>query len=161
MLAAPPVGVWRTTMTISAGEPAPDVELVSSDGVKKLSDHKGSWVVLYFYPADNTPGCTAEACSFRDAYEDFTDAGAVVIGVSGNTLESHDGFAAKHSLPFTLITDEDGSIRKAYGVKKSLGIIDGRVTFVIDPEGVVRKVFSSQLRPKAHQAEALAVIKAG
>jgi peroxiredoxin Q/BCP len=147
-------------MTISEGEAAPDVELVSSEGVKKLSDHKGSWVVLYFYPADNTPGCTAEACSFRDSYEDFTEAGAVVIGVSGDSLTSHDGFAAKHSLPFTLATDGDGTIRKAYGVKKTLGILDGRVTFVIDPEGVVRKVFSSQLRAKQHQAEALATIKA-
>ena len=147
-------------MTIREGEAAPDVELISSEGVKKLSDHHGSWVVLYFYPADNTPGCTAEACSFRDNYEDFTDAGAVVIGVSGDSLESHDGFAAKHSLPFTLVTDGDGSIRKAFGVKKSLGIIDGRVTFVIDPEGVVRKVFSSQLRAKQHQAEALATIRA-
>jgi len=146
-------------MTITEGDTAPDVELISSDGAKKLSDHKGSWVVLYFYPADNTPGCTKEACSFRDAYEDFTDAGAVVIGVSGDSLSSHDGFAAKHNLPFTLVSDGDGSMRKAYGVKKSLGFIDGRVTFVIDPEGVVRKVFSSQLKATRHQAEALATIR--
>lgn len=118
-------------------------------------------MVLYFYPADDTPGCTAEACSFRDAYEDFTDAGAVVIGVSGDSIESHEAFTAKHRLPFTLLADVDGSLRQAYGVGKSLGIFEGRVTFVIDPEGVVREVFSSQLRAKAHQARALDTIRAG
>jgi peroxiredoxin Q/BCP len=117
--------------------------------------------VLYFYPADNTAGCTAEACSFRDSYEDFTDAGAVVIGVSGDSLESHDKFATKHRLPFTLVSDRDGALRKAFGVKKSLGFIDGRVTYVIDPEGIVRKVFSSQVLATKHVGEALAAIRAG
>lgn len=145
----------------SIGDVAPDFDLPSADGPVRLADQRGKWVVLYFYPADNTPGCTAEACSFRDAYEDFTDAGAVVIGVSGDSVESHQGFAAKHDLPFLLVSDADGSLRKAYGVKKSLGFLEGRVTYVIDPEGVVREQFSSQLRAKEHQARALKAIQAG
>ncbi len=147
-------------MTIANGAQAPDFELPSAGGPIRLSDHRGSWVVLYFYPADNTAGCTAEACSFRDNYEDFTDAGAVVIGVSGDSVTSHEGFAAKHRLPFTLVSDTDGTARAAYGVKKSLGLFDGRVTFVIDPEGVVRMVFSSQIRVKDHVSKALEVIRA-
>ena len=148
-------------MAITVGDTAPDFSLPSTDGTTSLAEHRGKWVVLYFYPADDTPGCTAEACTFRDAYEDFTDAGAVVIGASGQGIASHEKFKTKHNLPFTLVADEDGTLRKSYGVKKSLGILDGRVTYVIDPEGVVRDVFSSQLRAKAHQARALEVIQAG
>lgn len=147
--------------TIRTGDTAPDFELPSADGTVHLADHRGRWVVLYFYPADDTPGCTAEACSFRDAYEDFTDAGAVVIGVSSDSVDSHAAFAAKHRLPFTLVSDADGGLRKAYGVGKSMGILPGRVTYVIDPEGVVREVFNSQFRAKAHQEKALATIRAG
>lgn len=147
-------------MSINVGDVAPDLELLSPDGPVRLADHRGTWVVLYFYPADNTAGCTAEACSFRDAYEDFTDAGAVVIGVSGDSVGSHEKFAAKHRLPFTLLADTDGSARKAFGVKKSMGVFDGRVTYVIDPEGVVRLVFNSQMRFKDHQTKALAAIRA-
>ncbi len=146
-------------MSIRVGDVAPDVALPTSAGSARLADHRGSWVVLYFYPADNSPGCTAEACSFRDAYEDFTDAGAVVIGVSGDSASSHDGFAAKHRLPFTLVSDDDGALRAAFGVRKTLGIIEGRVTFVIDPEGVVRDTFSSQVRATAHTSRALEVIR--
>lgn len=146
---------------VKVGDLAPDFDAPSAEGQVSLAEHRGSWVVLYFYPADDTPGCTAEACSFRDAYEDFTDAGAVVIGVSGDSVEKHEQFAAKHNLPFTLASDTDGSMRKNYGVKKSLGLFDGRVTFVIDPDGVVREQFSSQLRAKEHQARAIAAIRAG
>jgi peroxiredoxin Q/BCP len=146
---------------VKVGDEAPDVVLTSSEGTTRLADHRGSWVVLYFYPADNTAGCTAEACSFRDSYEDFTDAGAVVIGVSGDSLESHDKFATKHRLPFTLVSDHDGVLRKSFGVKKTLGLFDGRVTFVIDPERIVRKVFSSQVLATKHVGEALDTIRAG
>ncbi len=145
--------------SINVGDVAPDFSVPSNEGDVSLAQHRGSWVVLYFYPADNTPGCTAEACSFRDAYEDFTDAGAVVIGVSGDSLEKHDGFAVKHKLPFTLLADEDGSLRAAYGITKQLGMFDPRITFVIDPKGVVREVFQSQLRVKEHQAKALKAIR--
>ena len=143
------------------GAPAPDFTLPSSTGDVSLSAYKGQWVVLYFYPADDTPGCTAEACSFRDSFEDFTDAGAVVIGVSSDSVTSHTKFAEKHSLPFTLLSDEDGALRKTYGVKKSMGLLPGRVTYVIDPGGVVRKVFSNQLNAKKHHTEALTTIRAG
>lgn len=149
-------------MAIRPGDPAPDVELRTTEkDVSRLAELQGKWVVLYFYPADDSPGCTAEACSFRDAYEDFTDAGALVVGVSGDSLASHEAFAEKHDLPFALVTDEDGELRRAFGVKKTLGFIDGRVTFVIDPEGVVRDVFSSQLRATAHIGNALRSIRAG
>ena len=142
------------------GDTAPDFTSTTHDGtVVSLSALRGRWVVLYFYPADNTPGCTAEACSFRDAYEDFTDAGAVVIGVSSNDAASHERFAGKHRLPFSLLSDSDGSLRSAYGVKRSFGLMPGRVTYVIDPQGVVRKVFSSQLLATKHTTEALAAIR--
>lgn len=142
------------------GEQAPDFTSTTHDGTTvSLAALRGRWVVLYFYPADDTPGCTAEACSFRDAFEDFTDAGAVVIGVSGNDAASHARFAGKHKLPFSLLSDGDGALRKAYGVKKSLGLMPGRVTYVIDPQGVVRTVFSSQLKATKHTAEALATIR--
>jgi thioredoxin-dependent peroxiredoxin len=149
-------------MTLQVGDTAPDFELPSQAGdTVKLSDHRGHWVVVYFYPQDDTPGCTAEACSFRDNYEDFTDAGAAVIGISGDSVESHVKFADKHNLPFTLLSDGDGQLRKAWGVSKSLGLLPGRVTYVIDPEGVVQKRFSSQLRAKQHHQEALSTIRAG
>jgi peroxiredoxin Q/BCP len=146
--------------TIREGDPAPDFSLPDQDGDQvSLADLRGSWVVVYFYPADDTPGCTAESCSFRDSHEDFVDAGARVIGISGQGVDSHKRFAEKHSLPFTLLADEHDEARKAYGVNKTLGLFPGRVTYVIDPEGVVRKVFSSQFRPTKHIGEALAAIR--
>jgi peroxiredoxin Q/BCP len=144
---------------LSIGDPAPDFEAPSPRGPVRLADHRGKWVVVYFYPADDTPGCTAEACSFRDSYEDFTDAGAEVIGVSSDSVSSHEQFAAKHQLPFMLVSDETGDLRKRYGVARSMGLFPGRVTFVIDPEGVVRDVFSSQLRFNEHQQRALRIIQ--
>ena len=143
------------------GQPAPAFTLPDQDGNEvSLSDFQGRWVVVYFYPADDTPGCTAESCSFRDSYEDFVDAGATVIGISGDSVDSHRKFADKHQLPFTLLADEDGSVRKAFGTGKTLGLLPGRVTYVIDPDRIVRKVFSSQFRPTKHIGEALAVIRA-
>jgi thioredoxin-dependent peroxiredoxin len=148
-------------MTATAGEPAPDFTLPDQNGDSvTLSSFRGGWVVVYFYPQDDTPGCTAESCSFRDNFEDFTDAGATVIGVSSDSVESHKAFADKHRLPFTLLADEGGAVRKSYGVSKTLGLLPGRVTYVIDPEGVVRRRFSSQFKPKKHIGEALAVIRA-
>jgi peroxiredoxin Q/BCP len=146
----------------TVGALAPDFTLPDQTGTPvHLQDLRGKWVVLYFYPKDNTPGCTAEACSFRDSHEDFVDEGAVVIGVSSDSTESHAGFASKHELPFTLVSDEDGGLRKAYNVKKSLGLLPGRVTYVIDPNGIIRKVFSSQMGATKHHTEALETIRAG
>lgn len=147
--------------TVTEGSPAPDFDLPAhTGGTVTLSGLRGQWVVVYFYPADDTPGCTAEACSFRDSFEEFSDAGAVVLGISDDSIEKHRAFADKHRLPFTLLTDEDGATRKAWGVKSTFGILPGRVTFVIDPEGVVRKVFSSQFQATRHIREALGAIAA-
>jgi thioredoxin-dependent peroxiredoxin len=146
--------------SLEPGDPAPHFSLPDQNGnVVSLSDYRGKWAVVYFYPADDTPGCTAESCSFRDSHEDFVDAGAVVVGISGDSIESHQKFAEKHRLPFTLLADTDGVVRKSYGTGKTLGLFPGRVTYVIDPEGIVRKVFSSQFRPKKHIDEALSTIK--
>jgi peroxiredoxin Q/BCP len=151
----------RSVAKLTPGQTAPEFTLPDQDGNPvSLADLRGRWVVVYFYPADNTPGCTAESCSFRDSHEDFVDAGAVVIGISADSVESHQRFAAKHRLPFTLLADEDGAVRSAWGVGRTLGILPGRVTYVLDPEGTVRKVFSSQFRPTRHIDEALGVIRA-
>lgn len=150
------------TGKVREGDVAPDFELPDQTGAMvRLSSLRGRWVVAYFYPKDDTAGCTAESCSFRDSHEDFTDAGAVVLGISSDPVESHQAFATKHRLPFQLLADDGGRLRQAYGVGKSLGILPGRVTYVIDPEGVVRKVFSSQLGATRHHREALDAIRAG
>ncbi len=112
-------------------------------------------VVVYFYPKDNTPGCTKEAGAFRDKYTQFGELGAEVVGVSSDSVGSHKGFASDCNLPFRILSDSGGSVRKLYGVPSSMGIIPGRVTYVIDGEGVVRSVFSSQLQATRHAEEAL------
>jgi len=146
---------------IARGLVAPDFTLHShADRLVRLSDFRGKQsVVLYFYPKDDTPGCTKEACSFRDSYEAFKEAGAEVIGVSSDSESSHGKFAAKYKLPFTLLADSGGAVRKQYGVPATLGLLPGRVTFVIDPQGVVRHVFNSQLQATRHVDEALNILK--
>ena len=147
-------------MTIAVGDRAPDFTLSSSTGVVRLTDVlRQKAVVLYFYPKDETPGCTAEACAFRDSYEVFTQAGAEVIGVSDDTVESHQAFAAHHRLPFRLLSDPGGEVRRQYGVSGWLGLLRGRVTFVIDRQGIVRHVFDSQLQATRHVDEALDTIR--
>jgi len=146
---------------VKVGDTAPDFELKDKDGnTVKLSDFRGEKsVVVYFYPKDETPGCTAQACSFRDSYQDFTDAGAEVIGISGDGSTSHAGFAENHRLPFILLSDTTGKVRKAYGAYDLLGLIPGRVTFVIDKQGKVVHKFDSQLSPTKHIKESLEAIK--
>jgi peroxiredoxin Q/BCP len=125
-----------------------------------LAEFRGNkTVVLFFYPKNGTAVCTKEACSFRDAYEDFVQAGAVVIGVSSDSLESHQAFTISHRLPFLQVADTDGRLRKAFGVRKTLGFLPGRVTYVIDKEGVVRHIFSAQFSADRHVVEALAVVR--
>ena len=115
--------------------------------------------VIYFYPKDFTPGCTKEACTFRDSYQDFKDAGAEVIGISGDSEKSHQKFAQKHQLPFILLSDGNGKIRKKLGVKKSLlGLVPGRETFVIDRNGVVQLKFNN-LDATRHMEKALKKVK--
>lgn len=146
---------------IGVGEAAPDFTLHDHRGQRvSLSDLLAErCVVLYFYPRDDTPGCTAEACSFRDQYEVLRDAGAEVVGISSDDVASHEAFVAKHRLPFILLSDPKGAVRAGYGVQRTLGILDGRVTFVIDRKGVVRMAFSSQIRPKKHVQEALRIVR--
>ena len=142
------------------GQPAPDFTLPNQDGAPvSLSDYRGKNVVVYFYPKDDTPGCTAEACAFRDSYEVFTDAGAEVIGISSDSSAAHQQFAAHYRLPFVLLSDEDGATRKRYKVPASLGLIPGRVTYVIDAQGVVRHIFSSQINAERHVTEAMRIIR--
>ena len=142
---------------VQVGDVAPDFTLPSQSG-EQVSLHdlvsRGP-VVLYFYPKDETPGCTTEACTFRDSHEVFKEAGAEVVGVSSDSVASHERFASRHRLPFTLLSDAGGRLRKRYGVRATLGIIPGRVTYVIDRAGVVRHVFSSQTGAHRHVKEAL------
>lgn len=148
-------------MAIKVGDSAPDFTLRSQSGesvtLSSFKDQKA--VVLYFYPKDDTPGCTTESCTFRDSFQDFQDLGAEVIGISSDSPDSHQKFASKYSLPFTLVSDTDSSVRKSYGVPATLGLLPGRVTYVIDKNGTVRHLFNSQFTPKKHVDEALAVLK--
>lgn len=147
---------------VRVGNGAPGFALTSQYGqTVRLGDLIGEKaIVLYFYPKDDTPGCTAEACSFGDAYEDFVEAGAEVVGVSSDSAESHGRFAAGNGLPFILLSDDGGEVRRLYGVSSTLGIFPGRVTYVIDKRGVVRHVFSSQFGATRHVDEALKVVQA-
>jgi len=146
---------------IRAGDKAPDFTLPSQSGEQvRLDDRLGERVVvLYFYPKDDTRGCTAEACAFRDSFEAFTDAGADVIGVSSDSVDSHAAFAGKHKLPFTLLSDKGGQVRKSYGVPAVLGMVPGRVTYVIDREGTVRHSFNSMTNIGQHISDALRIVR--
>jgi len=152
---------FRTKDRVDAGSKAPNFTLPSQSGeMVSLKDFLGKKpVVLFFYPKDDTPGCTKEACAFRDDYEEFDKLDAKVIGISSDSVDSHRRFAKKHTLPFTLLSDEGGEIRKLYGVRNSFGLFPGRVTYVIDEEGMVRHVFSSQLGVEQHVKEALKALR--
>jgi thioredoxin-dependent peroxiredoxin len=147
---------------VQVGDVAPDFSLPDQTGTPvRLRDLLGTKsVVLYFYPKDRTPGCTVEARAFRDNYEAFAAAGAEVIGVSSDSVASHRRFARRQDLPFLLLSDRAGKVRELYGVEQSLGILPGRVTYVIDPAGVVRHIYSSQLRVLKHPREALEAARA-
>jgi peroxiredoxin Q/BCP len=146
---------------VQVGDKAPDFTLPSQAGEQvRLSDRLGERiVVLYFYPKDETAGCTKEACAFRDSYEVFAEAGAEVIGVSSDSVDKHAAFAGHHELPFTLLSDQGGQVRKSYAVPATLGLLPGRVTYVIDREGTVRHVFSSQMNIGRHVNDALDVVQ--
>lgn len=144
---------------------APDFELPASNGqTVRLKELKGQNVVLYFYPKDDTPGCTVEACGFRDSQKDFAKYNTVVFGISPDSLKSHDKFITKFKLPFTLLADENKQMAKDYGVwveksmygKKYMGV--ARTTFVIDSKGKIAKVFE-KVKPEGHDKEVLAVLK--
>lgn len=146
---------------LEVGDFAPDFVLKDQhDHLVRLSDYRGkSNVVLYFYPKDDTPGCTAEAKCFRDKYEIFKDYAAEVIGVSSDSTSDHIKFAGKYSLPFVLLSDPGGKVRELYGIQRTFFMIPGRVTFVIDKYGVIRHIFSSQFQASRHIDEALEVLR--
>jgi len=150
-------------MSIDVGEKAPDFTLYSAhDERVTLSDltrGRGRNVVVFFYPKDDTPGCRAEVCGFRDLFEEFAQAGAEVVGISSDSIESHQRFIGKHKLPMKLLSDPGGHVRQLYGVRPTLGIFPGRTTFVVDRERTVRHVFSSQFRVVSHVERALAVVR--
>jgi peroxiredoxin Q/BCP len=143
------------------GSPAPNFTLREENGsTVSLADFRGrSAVVLFFYPKDGSPVCTAEACAFRDAYEDFVRLGAAVIGVSGDSLARHQAFANERGLPYRLVSDEDGALRRAFAVPRTLGLFPGRVTYVIDKAGMVRHIFNAPLAAGQHVREALKVVE--
>jgi thioredoxin-dependent peroxiredoxin len=155
------MSIGQTKGKVKVGSVAPDFTLPSQSGVMvNFKDFIGTKpVVLFFYPKDDTPGCTKEACAFRDDYDQFEKLDAEVIGISSDSVESHRRFAKKHDLPFTLLSDEVGQVRKRYGVRNSFGLFPGRMTYVIDEEGVVRLIFSSQLGVEQHVEEALKALQ--
>jgi peroxiredoxin Q/BCP len=143
------------------GQLAPSLSLPDADGHDQTLEallRKGP-VVVFFYPKNNTSGCTKEACGFRDAYEKFVAHGAEVVGISGDRAESHRAFRSQHKLPFLLLTDADGAAAKAWGVKKSLGLLPGRETFLVSMDGVVRHHVSGQLSVDRHVQETLRELK--
>ena len=145
---------------VANGTKVPDFELKDQNGQNfKLSDAlaKGP-VVVYFYPKDDTPGCTKEACSFRDSFEQFKDEGVQVVGISSDDVASHKKFAEKYKLPFTLLSDEDNKVRKLFGVPKTM-MLPGRVTYVLDKNGIVVHQFNSMTKAEQHVEEAIAAVK--
>ncbi len=148
-------------LTVKVGDKAPDFSLSSQMGDKvTLSEFFGKKnVVLYFYPKDETPGCITEACNFRDSYEELTSLGAEVLGISGQSVASHKSFATHYGLPFILLSDEDNKVRKLYGVPSTMGLIPGRVTYIIDKQGIVRHIFSSQTQAPRHVEEAKTALR--
>jgi thioredoxin-dependent peroxiredoxin len=147
---------------LKPGDAAPEFDLPSQGGERvRLSDFRGTRnVVLFFYPKDDTPGCTKEACTFRDSYAEFLSRDTVVLGVSSDSAQSHTQFASKYALPFPLLSDSGGNTRRAYGVSRTLGIMPGRATFVIDKQGSVKAVFVSQFQPEQHVRTALEALGA-
>ena len=151
-------------MVLSAGQQAPEFELIDNEGnTHKLSDYRGQTIVVYFYPKDDTPGCTKEACSFRDTYADFKQAGVEIIGISPDSEKSHSRFIQKYELPFTLLSDPDHKVCEAFGVwglKKYMGReYEGvyRTTFIIGPDGIIKRVFEN-VKPADHSQEVLAEV---
>jgi peroxiredoxin Q/BCP len=147
-------------MSLKIGDKLPSFSAKDTNGnIFNSQDYIGKQpLVIYFYPKDDTPGCTAQACSFRDNYQEFKDLGAEVIGISSDTVTSHLKFKSKFNLPFILLSDNDKKLRKLFGVQNSLFIIPGRETFVIDEQGVVIMVFNS-MSSEIHITKALKVLK--
>ena len=146
--------------SLAPGDRAPLIAAKDGAGVERRSDGlAGQTLVLFFYPKDDTPGCTMEACAFRDSLADFEALGAQVWGISGDDAASHQRFAARHQLSFPLLVDGGNALRRAFGVPNALGFLPGRVTYVIDGAGVIRHVFNNLLDGPAHRREALEAVR--
>ncbi len=147
-------------MGLNVGDRAPLIDVLDQNGQQRRSDQlEGQALVLFFYPKDDTPGCTMEACAFRDSAAELQALGAVVWGVSGDDAASHQRFASRHNLPYPLLVDRGNDLRKSFGVPSVLGLLPGRVTYVIDGQGVIRHVFNNLLDGPAHRREALAALR--
>ena len=144
---------------VQPGEPAPDFKAASTAGHELgLADFAGKWLVLYFYPKSFTPGCTAESCSLRDGYQDIQSAGATILGVSLDSLETQQKFKAEHKLPFELLSDENAAVAKAYDVLGFGGFMAKRVTFIINPEGKVVRILDD-VKTGDHDAQVLDILR--
>ena len=147
-------------MALTVGDSVPSINLEDHEGNSRaIGERNGTPLVLFFYPKDETPGCTAEACGFRDSHQELQQLGAQVWGVSGDDLVSHRRFAERHQLPFPLLSDNDQRLRRAFGVPKTLGLLPSRVTYVIDGQGVIQHVFNNLLDGPAHVREAMQVLR--
>ena len=147
---------------IQEGQPAPSFTLKDAAGKPWSLDalRASGPVVLFFYPRDESPICTREVCAFRDAHQDFDQAGARVVGISSDGEASHEAFARKQRLNYLLLSDPGGKVRRAFGIPKTLGVVDGRATFVIDRAGIVRMAYAAQLVAEGHTRKALEVVSA-
>jgi peroxiredoxin Q/BCP len=158
LLAAALLAPVATAAQPAVGQAAPGFSLPDQKGeMHNLSDYSGKWLVVYFYPKDDTPGCTTEACNFRDNIFAFRKLGAEILGISVDDVESHQAFAEKHGLPFTLLADDGGQVAESYGVLRNLGVmkIANRETFVIAPDGTIARHYED-VDPDEHSAQVLA-----
>ncbi len=149
----------RRSMPLKPGDKAPEINLLDHEGNVRSNKIQNNTLVVFFYPKDDTPGCTAEACGFRDNYDLFKVFGAEVWGVSGDNQESHSKFSKRNKLPFPLLVDKNNKLRKAFGVPNVVGLIPGRVTYIIDSKGVIRHIFNNLLNGPAHVNNALMVLE--
>ena len=147
-------------MVLKVGSKIPDFSLADQSGkIRSIKELKGKPFVLFFYPKDDTPGCTIEACGFRDKYDLFKVLGAEVWGISNGEASSHLDFAKKNNLPYPLLCDQNNLIRRKFGVPKFLGLLEGRVTYVVDSQGILKHIFEDLLNGPAHIKEALKILK--
>lgn len=149
-------------MAIQTGDRIPDFSLPDQDNnMVRMADYIGkNNLVIYFYPKDNTSGCTAEACAFRDSFHEFKNIDAEVFGISSDSVKSHKSFAQQYNLAFGLLSDSEKSVRKLFGVPGNLfGLVPGRVTYIVDKQGIVRGVYNSQMDPTGHVQKSLEKLK--
>tara|TARA_Y100001968_G_scaffold333689_2_gene398401 strand:+ start:840 stop:1358 length:519 start_codon:yes stop_codon:yes gene_type:complete len=150
----------KLKMTLEVGQKVPDFRIPNQEGkLIDLENIKSKYLILFFYPKDNTPGCTIEACSFRDNYKKLKELGAEIFGISSDTVESHKNFALKYDLPFTLLSDKGGNLRDDLYVPKAFGIFPGRSTYILDKKGNILFKYTNLLNGKSHVTESISFLK--